>query len=183
MSLKHKFNNPDGIYFVTFSVVDWVDVFSRDVYREILTDSFNWCIKNKGLVIFAWVIMTNHTHLVVRRNGTYKLEEIFRDLKKFTSVRIIDEIRKSSVESRKKWMLKIFREKGQENTQNHSYQFWQHGNHPIECDSASIIDQKIDYLHNNPVKAGFVEEPYHWKYSSAGDYSGSEGYVKIEKLL
>lgn len=101
MSLKHKFKNPDGIYFATFSVVNWLDVFTRDVYREILIDSLNWSVKNKGLVIYAWVLMTNHIHLIIRKKGTNKLEDILRDIKKFTSVKIIEEIEVNPEESRK----------------------------------------------------------------------------------
>ena len=183
MSLKYKFKNPEGIYFTTFSVVGWVDIFTREVYRGIFMDSLNYCIKNKGLVVYAWVLMTNHVHLIVRRNGDNKLEDIFRDIKKFTSVKIIQEISNNPAESRKEWFLKFFKEKGHANTQNENFQFWQHGNHPIELDNNEIMEQKLSYLHNNPVNAGFVAEPYHWKYSSAGDYAGIKGYIEIEMLM
>jgi len=182
MSLKYKFRNPDGIFFTTFSVVGWVDIFTRNIYKDIYVDSLNWCIENKGLVVHAWIIMTNHVHSIVSRKGEEKPEGIFRDLKKFTSVKILDEIRNNAVESRKDWMLNYFREKGKANTQNENYQFWQHGNHPIELHNNKIMEQKLNYLHNNPVEAGFVTEPHHWKYSSAMDYVGLKGYVDIEKL-
>jgi hypothetical protein len=70
MSRKYKFHSPEGIFFITYSVVGWVDVFTRDLYRNILIESFNWCIKNKGLVIYAWVIMTN---LVTSRHAHKRL--------------------------------------------------------------------------------------------------------------
>jgi len=101
MSLKYKFKNPDGTYFVTFSVVGWIDVFTREEYRTIFIDSLNWCIKNKGLVVHGWVLMTNHVHLIVSRKGEKNLQEIFRDMKKFTFIKIMEEIRKSTTESRK----------------------------------------------------------------------------------
>ena len=182
MSHKYKFRNPDGIYFITFSVVGWVDVFIRDVYREIVVDSFNWCIKNKGLVIHAWVIMTNHVHMIVSKKGEQPLEAILRDMKKFTSVKIIEAIKRNMGESRRKWMLMIFREAGEVNSQNEKYQFWQNGNHPIELDYNKIIEQKLDYLHNNPVKQGFVNDPVCYPWSSAMDYSGIEGHVKVELI-
>ncbi|MCF8369575.1 MAG: transposase [Bacteroidales bacterium] len=182
MSLKHKFKNPDGMYFVTFAVVDWVDVFTRDVYRWTFVDSLNWSIKNKSLIVFGWVLMTNHVHLIVARKGKYKLEEIFRDIKKFTSVKIINEIQTNSIESRKDWMIRIFIDRGQSNTQNEKFQFWQHGNHPIELDNNKIIEQKLDYLHNNPVLHGFANKPEAYNWSSALDYSGMKGYVDIELL-
>jgi len=89
MSHKYKFRNPDGIYFVTFTVIGWVDVFTRDVYRNVIIDNFDWYSKNKGLVIHAWVLMTNHVHMIISRRGSNKLEDIMRDFKKFTSVNTI----------------------------------------------------------------------------------------------
>jgi REP element-mobilizing transposase RayT len=167
MSLKYKFKNPEGLYFVTYAVVDWVDVFTSDVYRGIFIDSLNWSVKNKGLVVYAWVLMTNHVHLIVSRKGENRLEDIFRDIKKFTSLKIVHEIKQNTKESRKEWMLRIFGENGELNSQIEKYQFWQHGNYPIELDNNKIMEQKLTYLHNNPVEAGFVTEAHHWKYSSA----------------
>ncbi len=182
MSHKYKFSNPDGIYFITFSVVDWVDVFTRDVYRDIFINSLNWSIKSKGLVVHAWVLMTNHVHMIVSRNGNPRLEDIMRDIKKFTSVKIIESIKRNPVESRKEWMLKLFNEKGVANSQNQKYQFWQHGNHPIELDNNRIIEQKLDYLHNNPIEHGFANEKECYNWSSAMDYSGLKGLVNVELL-
>jgi REP element-mobilizing transposase RayT len=183
MSLKYKFKNPEGLYFVTFAVVDWVDVFTRDVYREIFIDSLNWSVKNKGLVVYAWVLMTNHVHLIVSRKGENRLEDIFRDIKKFTSVKIVHEIKQNTTESRKEWMLRIFRENGELNSQNEKYQFWQHGNHPIELNNNQILEQKLEYLHNNPVKHGFTNSKDSYNWSSALDYSGIKGFMDIEMLV
>ncbi len=182
MSHKYKFRNPDGIYFITFSVVGWVDVFTRDIYRNIVIDSFNWCIKNKGLVVNAWVIMTNHIHMIVSKKGEQPLEAIMRDMKKFTSVKTIEEIKTNPVESRKDWMLRVFREAGESNPQNTKYQFWQHGNHPIELDNHKITEQKLEYIHNNPVEHGFSNEKECYNWSSAMDYAGVKGLVEIELL-
>ena len=71
MSHKYKFRNPDGVYFITFSVVSWIDVFTQDVYRNVVVNSFNWWIENKGLVVHAWVIMTNHIHMIVSRDDRF----------------------------------------------------------------------------------------------------------------
>jgi REP element-mobilizing transposase RayT len=182
MSRKYKFKNPEGIFFITFSVVGWVDIFTRDLYRNILIESFNWCIKNKGLVIYAWVIMTNHVHMIVSKEGNNNLEDIMRDLKKFTSVKIIESIKSNIGESRKEWMLRVFKEAGEANSQNTNYQFWQHGNHPIELDNNKIIEQKLEYLHNNPVEAGFSNEKECYNWSSAMDYAGIKGLVNVELL-
>ncbi|HKK64010.1 MAG TPA: transposase [Bacteroidales bacterium] len=106
MSRKYKFRDPDGVYFVTFGTVYWIDVFSRPVYKDILVESINYCVKEKGLVVYAWVIMTNHVHMIISSEGE-KLEDILRDLKKFTAKTIIQEIKDNPKESRKDWMLWI----------------------------------------------------------------------------
>ncbi len=64
MPSKYKFNDPEGLYFVTYSVIEWIDVFSRLVYKDIIVESLKYAQKNKGLIIHAWVIMTNHIHLI-----------------------------------------------------------------------------------------------------------------------
>ncbi len=89
MSSKYKFHNPDGTCFVTFAVVKWVDVFTRDIYREIILDSLKYCRNKKGLLLHAHVIMTNHIHLIISREGKNLLEDIMRDFKKFTSSELI----------------------------------------------------------------------------------------------
>ncbi len=179
MSTKYKIHNPEGIYFITFSTVQWVDLFTRDNYRKIIIDSLNYCIENKGLEIFAWVLMTNHVHLVCRSIGENTLSDILRDMKKFTSVQLIRELESNFLESRKSWMQWLFRSSGKENSSNKKYQFWQHDNHPIELSSNEEISQKISYIHENPVRAGFVTVPEAWQYSSARDYAENKGYVDI----
>ena len=107
MSTKYKFRNPDGCYFVTYAVVGWVDVFTRNVYKDILIESWRYCQQQKGLLIHAYVIMTNHVHMIISRNSTISLEAIMRDMKKFTSSTILEAIKKEQ-ESRREWMLNIF---------------------------------------------------------------------------
>ncbi len=87
---NYRFDNPDGVYFVTFAVVDWVDVFTRSLYVDILLESIIYCQENKGLEVFAWCIMSNHVHLIIRRKEVDTLSDILRDLKKYTSKRIIE---------------------------------------------------------------------------------------------
>lgn len=169
MSNKYKFRNPEGCYFVTFAVVGWVDVFTRTVYKDILIESWKYCQKQKGLLVHAYVIMTNHVHMIISRNSSMLLENIMRDMKKFTSVKIIEAIKREN-EIRKYWMLQIFARAGGNNSNNTTYQFWQQDNHPIECDTAEILEQKMSYIHENPVRAGFVEKAEDWVYSSASDY-------------
>ena len=180
MSRKYKFYTQDKAYFVSFSVVYWMDVFTRNIYRDILVDSLNYCIKNKGLLVYSWVIMTNHVHLVMGTNDK-RMEDIMRDMKGFSSKKLLKAIEDNPQESRKKWLLWFFERAGNKNPNNTKYQFWQQHNHPIILDKNAIFDQKMNYLHQNPVKAGFVSSPEDFIYSSARDYyTGEKGLVDIE---
>ena len=184
MSIKYKFSDPDGLYFVTFAVVGWIDVFTRVIYKDLLLDSFRYCIKEKGLAIHGYVIMSNHVHLIISRKGNQQLSAIMRDLKKFSSVNILKEIISNSEESRKEWMLYLFAQAGQKNNNNTHYQFWQQDNHPIELDAHRIIfDQKLDYIHQNPVKAGWVTEAAAYVYSSASNYEEKGGVLEEVEVL
>jgi putative transposase len=130
----------------------------------LFIESLKYCQENKGMVLHAWIVMTNHVHLIIRSN-TSKLEHIVRDLKKYTSKQIIKAIQENNVESRKEWMLNIFAYAGKNNKNNTTFQFWKQDYHPIELNSAEKIKQRLDYLHQNPVRSGLVLEPWHYKYS------------------
>jgi REP element-mobilizing transposase RayT len=178
MSHKYKFYDQTRPYFVTFSVIRWIDVFTRREYKDILIDSINHCIKNKGLEVYAWVIMSNHIHMII---GTIDkpMQHILRDMKRHTSKVLTKAISENQQESRREWMMWFFQREGEINPNNEEYQFWQQGNHPIELWSNEVIEQKLDYIHNNPVTAGWVDEPEHYLYSSARDYAGGKGLIDI----
>lgn len=179
MSRKYKFNNQEGLYFVSFAVVYWIDVFIRHDYFITVTDSLNYCRKNKGMEIYAWCIMPSHVHLVFRANNNNP-GVLLKEFKTFTSKKLQQAIFENSRESRKEWMLWMMEKAGSKNSNVTHRQFWQQHNQPIELWSPEVTDQKIDYIHQNPVEAGFVSEPHHWKYSSATDYSGGKGLLEID---
>ena len=172
MSRKYKFHNPDSVYFVSFAVQGWVNVFTRNEYKDILIENLKYCHKLKGLKIFAWCIMTNHVHLMVRAEKGYLLQDIFRNYKKFTSKAIIQAINKNYRESRKEWLLKQFKTL-------EGFRFWGSDNKPIELWSNSVIDQKINYIHQNPVEEGLIFRPEDYVYSSAADYAGEKGLLDV----
>ena len=176
---SYKFYNPDGIYFVTFAVVDWVDAFTRKSHAEIVIKSLKHCQQNKGLVIYGWCLMSNHIHLIISRNGKDSLSEILRDFKKFTAGKLLANIN-TPQESRRTWMLWLFGNAGKKNANNTHYQFWQQDNHPIELISNKFMEQKLDYLHQNPVTADWVTTPEHYLLSSARNYSGLPGLIEVE---
>jgi len=170
MSTRYRFGDSDYPHFITYSVVNWVDALSRPAYKEIVIKSLEHCILNKGLILHAWVIMNNHVHLIASAQQGFKLENIMRDHKKFTAVALLEAIKENNRESRRDWMLWLFSAAGQQNPNNVHKQFWQQDNHPVILATQEIALQKLNYIHNNPVRAGIVFEPQHYVYSSAVDY-------------
>ncbi|MEI7676902.1 MAG: transposase, partial [Bacteroidales bacterium] len=154
MSRNYKFHNPEGVYFVSFAVVAWLDVFTRNEYKNIIMDSLRFCQQKKGMEIFAWCVMTSHIHLVFRSVNEEKPEQLLGDFKRFTSNNIIKAIQNNPQESRKEWLLEKFMDAAKNSSNVKHYQFWQHNNHPIELWSNKVIDEKIDYIHQNPVVEG-----------------------------
>lgn len=168
-------------YFLTLTVVDWVDVFTRPVYRHIFTDSLNYAVDHKGMDLYAWVLMSNHAHLVAAAREGFDLSDILRDLKKHTSKKIVATIREPG-ESRQDWMLHRFAWAGKGDPKIKEFRFWQEGNFPKECFTPEFVQQKIHYTHYNPVRAEWVDEPHHYRYSSAIDYAGGKGLVPVTVL-
>lgn len=178
----YKIRNKQEIHFITFAVVEWVDVFTRKQYRDILLDSLRHCQNQKGLLLYAWCIMSNHVHLLAAAKEA-NLSDILRDFKKFTSKQIVTAIQNNEQESRKEWMLSIFKQQGAKNSRNSEYQFWRQDNHPEECYSPAFSVQKLNYIHNNPVTAGLVEKAEDYLYSSARCYQQKKaGLLTVEFL-
>ncbi len=166
---RYKILDQTRLNYLTLTLVGWIDIFTRQRYRDIVIDSLKYCQENKGLRICGYVIMSNHIHLIVYTEGGNQLSDVLRDFKKFTAVHILKSI-EAETESRREWLVYLFRfyAKNTSNTSNH--QFWQHDNHLIALWSQKVIWQKLDYIHLNPVRAGIVARPQDYVYSSAGDY-------------
>jgi REP element-mobilizing transposase RayT len=145
----------------------------------VLLESIEYCQKNKGLEVFGWCIMTSHVHLIIGTSDK-KIEDITRDLKSFTSNTLRKSITEHPQESRKEWMLWMMKRTGIKNGNNTDYQFWQQSYHPIELWDNYMMQQKLDYIHQNPVEAGFVDKPEHYIYCSARDYTGENGLLNIK---
>jgi len=179
MSTKYKFRDQSKLYFVTFATVYWIDVFTRNEYKDTFLDCVRYCQSQKGLEIYSWVIMSNHVHLIIGTTGM-KMEDILRDLKRVSSKRILRSIENNVEESRKEWMLWLMSRAGKKNSNNSKFQFWNQHNHPIELADNRMMQQKLDYIHNNPVKAGWVDFAKSYIYSSARDYEGEKGLLDLK---
>jgi len=124
--------------------------------------------------------MSNHVHLIAQAEYGYNLAHIIRDYKKFTSKKII-QLLLVGEDKRKNWLLELLLKAGKANCKNQHYQLWRNDNHPILLDNNYIVNQKIEYVHLNPVKAGVVSSAEHYIYSSAIAFSGGEGLLSIEE--
>ena len=180
MSGKYKFGNREGFYFVTCTVVHWIDLFTRKEFRHIILNSLKHCQKEKGLNVHAWCLMPSHLHMIVSSNDE-KLSDIFRDFKKYTSKSIVSELEQIN-ESRKEWLLNAFKKAGQDLKRVSNYKVWQDGNHPKEIETNEFLEQKLGYIHNDPIESELVDEAEHYLYSSARDYCGYSGLLYVDIL-
>ena len=178
---RYRILEQQGLNYLTLTIVGWVDIFSRQRYRDIIIESLKYCRENKGLHVVGWVIMSNHLHLIVFTESL-ELSDVLRDFKKFTANKILESI-KQEPESRREWLLHIFTYFASVNPNNRNYQIWQQDNHPIALWTLPVIWQKLDYIHLNPVRAGIVSDTTHYIYSSASDYyTGKKGLLEIDLM-
>jgi REP element-mobilizing transposase RayT len=173
MSRKYKFGEKSGAYFISFATVNWIDVFTRDIYFSCIIESLAFCRKDKGMELYGYCIMPSHIHLIFR-SALNDLSGLIRDFKGFTSKKMLQLIEDNPQESRKEWMLWMFSRAGIKNSNNVNYQFWQQHNQPIEIWSLKVFEQKLNYIHQNPVETGFVTDPIDWKYSSTRNYGNDD---------
>jgi REP element-mobilizing transposase RayT len=122
MKEGYVIRDQEKIHFITCTVIDWIDVFSRKTYRDIVIDCLSYCI-DKGMLVYGYVIMSNHLHLILQSKEG-RLSDLIRDFKKFTAKNILEAIQEKP-ESRKEWMLERFSKAAQSHTRNKNYQFWQ----------------------------------------------------------
>ncbi|NBW37996.1 MAG: transposase [Cytophagia bacterium] len=175
MVYAYRIRDQFGQYFITCSVHQWVDVFTRKSYVDILLASIRYCQQHKGLKVHTWVVMTNHIHMIISSDKE-ALSDIIRDFKKFTSSRIVEAIKDNPKESRKGWLLWLLKKEDK-------VIFWQEGYHGEEIITQAFFDSKLTYIHMNPVRAGMVEKEEEYLYSSCGDYYGTrKGLLELAEV-
>lgn len=182
MSRKYKFGDNHDLYFISFAVVYWIDVFTRNEYKDTLLESWRFCQQKKGLEIYGWIIMPSHVHMIIS-STLNKLEDIVRDMKSYTSTIMKKQIKNHNEESRKEWMIWMMQRAGKKNNNNHDWQFWQQHNKPLLISNVEMFHRVLTYIHDNPVEAGFVLRAEDWLYSSARDYQGNKGLIDISYIL
>ena len=177
MSTGYQITEQDELHYVTFQIVRWIDIFTRQVYRDIVIDSLRFCQQNKGLEIYAFVIMSNHIHLLLR-SDIGKLSNTIKEFKSFTAKKILEAVNMET-ESRREWMLNLFEFSAKQHKRNEKHQVWTHENHAEIVYSNQFMDSKINYIHENPIRAGIVEKEEDYLYSSARNYAGLDGMLEV----
>jgi REP element-mobilizing transposase RayT len=167
------------LFFTTTTVIDWMDVFTRPLYKHIIVDSLKYCQDNKGLDIYAWVLMTNHLHMIVGTRDNNPLGDILRDFKKYTSRNIFQAIQDNIQESRKDWIIDRCRFQAFNDKKVSIAKFWQEDNYIEQIYSYTFFKQKLDYIHMNPVRQEIVERAEDYLYSSARNYAGISGVIDV----
>ena len=170
------------LYFTTSTVIDWVDIFTRPCYKHVIVDSLSYCQSHKGLTIYAWVLMSNHLHMIVDTNDDTTVGDVLRDFKKFTNKKILKTLEQDEHESRREWLLDRFWFAGANDKRIKNYRFWQEGNYVEEIYTMDFLMQKLNYIHQNPVRAEIVARPEDYLYSSALNYAGEKGLLDVEVI-
>jgi REP element-mobilizing transposase RayT len=188
MSTKYKATTTDEAYFITITTVGWLDVFTRLNQKYVITNALKHCQEKKGLEIYAYCLMSSHLHLLCKGTDGFILSDIMRDFKKFTSKQILKTILEEP-ESRREWMLDYFQKSCEHFKKDQKYKVcfasspfrlgWQGGYHAEIVQSNWFIKQKINYIHNNPVKEKIVTLPEDYYFSSARNYAGLDYELEV----
>jgi len=159
-------------HFVTCTTINWIALFSSKATANILFESLRYLQENNRIEIYAYVIMENHLHMIV---SSQNLSKEISNFKSYTARTIIDYLE----EKKAKHILDLLHFYKLKHKTDRSYQLWQEGSHPVGIINDDMMIQRIEYIHYNPVKRGFVDKPEHWRYSSARNYCGMAGLLNI----
>lgn len=169
---RYAIYEPQVPHFLTCTVVNWLPLFSRPPLVDMLFDSWRF-LQNRGrLTLYAYVVMENHVHLVA---GAPDLGKEIGDFKSFTARQMIDRLKEGNADH----ILQQLAVHKAAFKKDRQYQLWQEGSHPQLIQDEAMMRQKVEYIHNNPVKRGYVDDPVHWRYSSARNYAGLPGLVEV----
>ena len=172
---RYKIYEPTHPHFVTCTILHWIPIFTRKESVQIILDCLNFLKDNNNLKLYAYVILENHLHLVVQSDDLNKTMESF---KKFTAKKILEMLKRENVTNILEQLA--FYKKAHHKEKN--FQVYEEGYQPKLIQSNEMMISKIKYIHENPIKRGYVDDAIHWRYSSARDYQGINGLISVEKF-
>ena len=181
MPTKYKATTTDDAYFITITTVGWIDVFTRLNQKYNITNALKHCQEKKGLEIYTYCLMPSHLYLFCKGTDGFVFSNIMRDFKKFTSKQIVKTIQ-DEPESRRKWMLEYFQKSCEHPKKEQNYKVWQGGYHAEIVQTNWFIQQRVNYIHNNPVKDKIVTLPEDYYFSSARNYAGLDYEIEVVLL-
>ncbi len=170
---RYKIYETEYPYFITSTINGWLPIFTRQESADIIFDSWRYLQREREFKLFAYVILENHLHMIVAAPA---LSKVIQNFKSYTARKIIDLLTQRNAET----LLRQLRAMKLNHKKESQYQVWQEGGKPKQIRDDKTMWQKIEYTHNNPVERGFVDEPVHWRWSSARNYAGSSGLIEVD---
>lgn len=170
---RYLITEPDQPHFLTCTVMEWLPVFSRPEAVAILLDSWRHMREHEGLQLYGYVVMENHLHFVAQAD---RLDNCLARFKSFTANQLIKLLESQGAEA----MLTRLRFSRRAHKGDREYQFWQEGSHAEMILGEEMLRQKLEYIHTNPVRRGYVDRAEEWRYSSARNYAGETGLIEID---
>ena len=171
---RYVITEPSQPHFLTCTVTEWLPLFSRPALVEIVIDCWRYQQTHQGLLLYGYVVMENHLHYLAQSED---LPRCVASFKSFTARKIIEHLQ---VEGAGR-ALERLRSSKRTHKRDREYQFWQEGSHAELIRSEAVMRQKLDYIHYNPVRRGYVDQPEHWRYSSARNYAGEQGLLELAR--
>ena len=169
---RYHIFDTDYPYFLTCTIVGWLPVFTRPEAVQVLFDSWQYLQQHRDFKLYGYVVLENHLHLIA---SAPNLANDIKSFKMYTAGRIIELLEHHGAQV----ILRQLRALKLRHKTKSQYQVWQEGSMPKQIMDNAMMRQKLEYIHNNPVKRGYVEEACHWRYSSARNYAGLPGLIDI----
>ncbi len=169
---RYRFGEAGSPHFLTCTIAGWLPVFTRPETVNIVFDSWRFLQDEGRITLFGYVILENHLHLIAASDD---LGEQIQRFKSFTARRIIDHL----IDCKAHRLLSLLRHLKPDYKTESEFQLWEEGSHPQMILNDEMMEQKLNYIHYNPVKRGYVDEPTHWRYSSARNYAGMDALIPI----
>lgn len=172
---RYKIYEPTHPHFITCTILHWIPIFTRTETTDIIFDSLKYLQKTDNLKLYAYVILENHLHLIISSDDIAKT---MRKFKAHTAKEILKLLQENNVTTILE-QLAFYKKAHKKET---TYQLWQEGIQPKLIGSDTMMIEKINYIHQNPVKRGYIDEAKHWRYSSARDYEDEIGLIEVERF-
>jgi putative transposase len=169
---RYRFGETSSPYFLTCTIVEWLPIFSSKQHADIVLDCWRFMHNERDIRTLAWVLMENHLHWIAAGKD---LAKRVGEFKSYTARRIIDTL----VEAQRSSLLQRLKDAAWASRVDQEHKIWQHGSYPKLIETDEVMWQKIEYIHNNPLRRGYVDDPTHWRYSSARNYAGQPGLLPV----